>query len=73
MLLQQVSSELRRVSTPILQVGEGVLALPIVGTFDEPRANDARDDLLKAVARTVPQVVIDLTGRRTSTTQRRDH
>lgn len=63
MLLQQVSSELRRVSTPILQVGEGVLALPIVGTFDERRANDARDDLLKAVARTgASQVVIDLTG-----------
>ena len=38
MLLQQVSSELRRVSTPILQVGERVLALPIVGTFDDVEA-----------------------------------
>lgn len=37
--------------------------MPIVGTFDERRANDARDDLLKAVARTgASQVVIDLTG-----------
>lgn len=62
-LLRQLSGELRRVSTPILEVGEGVLALPIVGSFDERRANEARDDLLNAVGRTgASQVVIDLTG-----------
>lgn len=62
-LLVQLTGELRRVTTPILEVGDGVLALPIVGNFDERRASDARDDLLNAVARAgASKVVIDLTG-----------
>jgi anti-anti-sigma regulatory factor len=58
--LQEVVSQL---STPVLRVGRGVLALPVVGTLDEERALSITRKVLDDVAATgVSCVVLDVTG-----------
>jgi rsbT co-antagonist protein RsbR len=50
-------------SAPILEVGEGVLAVPIHGTLDEDRGASIAERLLPAVVeRRARRIVIDLTG-----------
>jgi rsbT co-antagonist protein RsbR len=50
-------------STPILEVSEDVLALPIVGVFDSQRAAQVIERLLDHVSRqSCKTVVIDVTG-----------
>jgi rsbT co-antagonist protein RsbR len=54
---------LRQVSTPILQVWDGVLAMPVLGAVDAPRAAQMMDTLLGEVARGSSTVaILDLTG-----------
>jgi len=54
---------IRVMSTPILQVGRGVLALPIIGAVDCERAARMTEDLLKAIVETRARVsILDLTG-----------
>jgi rsbT co-antagonist protein RsbR len=64
---QRLIAELRdlveQLSTPILQVGPRVLALPIVGSLDEQRAATITERTLNEVSRTrARHVIIDLTG-----------
>lgn len=62
-LLRRQSEELRERSAPILEVGERVLALPLIGAFDEQRAGEVLSSLLAEVARRQATLVaIDLTG-----------
>lgn len=50
-------------STPVLQVREGLLILPIVGVIDSLRARQITEQLLRAVrANRARVVVIDITG-----------
>jgi len=54
---------IRDLSTPILQVWDGVLALPMIGVVDSTRTAAVMDDLLGAVARTQARfAILDLTG-----------
>lgn len=58
---QQVA--LRRISLPILQVGEGLLVAPLVGTIEDARARQLIEDLLNAIRdRRAHAVVLDVTG-----------
>jgi PAS domain S-box-containing protein len=58
---QQVA--IRKLSTPIIEVWEGVLTMPVLGVVDEPRAEQMMSVLLEAVTRTRCQhTIIDLTG-----------
>jgi anti-anti-sigma regulatory factor len=53
----------RKVSLPILPVHHGVLAVPLIGTFDAERGRQLLDATLAAVARTRAEFVIfDITG-----------
>lgn len=62
-LLRKQSNTLRALSTPILEVGDGVLALPIIGTVDDERAGRMMDELLAEVARRgASAVALDMTG-----------
>jgi len=62
-LIEQQSQALRRLATPILEVGEDVLVLPIIGTVDTARATTLAEDLLQQVAaRAAEHVILDLTG-----------
>jgi len=50
-------------STPVIRLWEGVLLLPLIGTFDEERAGQMIGALLEAVTETGSQVaVLDVTG-----------
>ena len=54
---------IRELSTPVLQVREGLLILPIVGVIDSQRAKELTENLLRAIrANRAKVVVIDITG-----------
>ena len=54
---------IKRLSTPVIAVAEGVLLLPIVGPFDTRRAADTTAALLRAIAaQRARAVIVDLTG-----------
>lgn len=62
-LIERQQEAIRALSTPILQVWNGVLALPIIGAVDERRAADLTAGLLEAVSRQQARhVILDLTG-----------
>lgn len=55
--------ELEELSTPVLQLREGLLILPIVGVLDSRRAQQLTEQLLSAIrARRGKVVVLDVTG-----------
>ncbi|MDI1479764.1 PAS domain-containing protein [Polyangium sp. y55x31] len=61
--LQQNELALRKLASPVLQVWDGVLAMPVVGALDEARAAHMTDTLLQAITHGGIKVsVIDLTG-----------
>lgn len=54
---------IRALSAPIIQVWDRVLALPVVGTLDEERAEEITGRLLDAVAANAAKyAILDLTG-----------
>jgi rsbT co-antagonist protein RsbR len=61
--LQAQQTELRETATPITEIWDGVLALPIIGTLDSSRTMLVMEALLKRVAQDrAKTVVMDLTG-----------
>jgi rsbT co-antagonist protein RsbR len=69
--LRQAIDEL---STPMIQVWEGVLALPIVGVVDSNRATQMMNSLLETIqAKRTRIAVLDLTGVRTLDSSTIDH
>lgn len=62
-LIEQQSKIIQELSTPIIQVWDDVLALPIIGIVDSLRAQDMMEKLLEqVVAKQARCVIIDLTG-----------
>jgi len=62
-LIERQQEAIRAMSTPILQVWHGVLALPIIGLVDDRRAADITATLLEAVSREQARyAILDLTG-----------
>ena len=63
-VINQLQQEvIRELSTPVLQVRERVLILPLIGTIDSQRAVQITDSLLHAIrANRARVVVIDITG-----------
>jgi anti-anti-sigma factor len=54
---------LMAVSTPIIQVWDGVIAVPIIGSIDAGRAGRMMDKFLSEIARTrARHAILDLTG-----------
>jgi rsbT co-antagonist protein RsbR len=54
---------IRELSTPVLQVRDRLLILPIIGTIDTQRAKQLTDSLLRAIrANRAKVVVMDITG-----------
>lgn len=57
------ADEIRELSTPVLQIWRGILALPIIGTVDRARSEAIMHGLLQAIAaRRARWVILDLTG-----------
>ena len=60
---QQLLSTIKELSTPILNIYQGILLLPIVGVLDSARAAHAINTLLERISAAHAQVVIlDITG-----------
>ncbi|MFC1706873.1 STAS domain-containing protein [Planctomycetota bacterium] len=54
---------IRELSTPVLSVGDGILAVPLIGVVDSHRARQIAGDLLQAITNSGAEVVIlDITG-----------
>ena len=57
------SAAIRELSTPIIQLTEGILILPLIGFVDTSRAAQITEQLLKEISnRQSDAVIIDLTG-----------
>ncbi|MDI1475951.1 STAS domain-containing protein [Polyangium sp. y55x31] len=62
-LIERQQAVIRDLETPIIQVWEHVLTLPMIGVVDSRRAARVMDDLLSAVTRTSARfAILDLTG-----------
>jgi rsbT co-antagonist protein RsbR len=62
-VVRQQQEAIRELSTPVLQVREGLLILPIIGLIDSLRAKQLTEQLLRAIrANRAKAVVIDITG-----------
>lgn len=60
---QRLTRTIRELSTPILNIHQGVLLLPLVGVLDSDRASHAIDTLLTRVTEVQARIVIlDITG-----------
>ncbi|MBF4997129.1 anti-anti-sigma factor [Nocardia sp. 852002-20019_SCH5090214] len=62
-VIRQQQEAIRELSTPVLQVREQLLILPIIGVLDSQRARQLTEQLLRAIrANRAKVVVIDITG-----------
>ena len=62
-VIRQQADAIRELSTPVLQVRERLLILPIIGVLDDQRADQLTEQLLGAIRRHRARVVvIDITG-----------
>ncbi|WP_438024126.1 PAS domain-containing protein [Sorangium sp. So ce233] len=62
-IIEQQQEAIRTLSTPIIEVWNGVLTMPVLGVLDEQRSQQMMEVLLEAVARTrCRHAIIDLTG-----------
>jgi len=62
-IIRQQQEAIRELSTPVLQVRERLLILPIIGVIDSQRARQITEQLLRGIrANRAKVVVIDITG-----------
>jgi rsbT co-antagonist protein RsbR len=62
-VIREQQESIRELSTPVLQVREGLLILPIIGVLDAHRARQLTEQLLGAIqANRAKVVVMDITG-----------
>lgn len=61
--ISRQQEEMLELSTPVVKLWEGVLALPLIGTLDSARTQVVMESLLSAIVETNSQVaIIDITG-----------
>ncbi|MBI2820715.1 MAG: STAS domain-containing protein [Acidobacteria bacterium] len=62
-IIRQQQEAIRELSTPVLQIRERLLILPIIGVIDPQRARQMTEQLLRGIrANRAKVVVIDITG-----------
>ena len=72
--IDQQRAAIRELSTPIMEVWDGILCLPVVGVMDSSRSADMTDALLRAVVSTRARcTIIDITGIEVMDTHTADH
>jgi PAS domain S-box-containing protein len=61
--IRQQSNEIRELSTPVMQVWQGVVVLPLIGTLDSQRAQQFMERLLERIVETNSSVaLVDIMG-----------
>jgi len=62
-LIARQQQELMELSTPVVKLWEGILALPIIGTLDSSRTQVVMENLLQTIVSTNSKyAIIDITG-----------
>ncbi len=62
-VIQRQQEELLELSTPVVKLWDGVLALPIIGTLDSARTQVMMESLLDRIASSESEIaIIDITG-----------
>lgn len=62
-VIRRQQEEMLELSTPVVQLWDGVVALPLIGTLDSARTSVVMETLLEAIVRTRSQIaIIDITG-----------
>ncbi len=62
-LIQRQQEDMLELSTPVVTLWEGVLALPMIGTLDSARTQVVMETLLKRIVDTGSEIaIIDITG-----------
>jgi len=62
-VIMRQQQELLELSTPVVELWEGILALPLIGTLDSARTQVVMESLLQAIVRTGSSLaIIDITG-----------
>ncbi|HKS71591.1 MAG TPA: STAS domain-containing protein [Terriglobales bacterium] len=62
-LIRRQQAELLELSTPVVKLWDGILALPVIGTLDSERTQVVMESLLQAIVQTNSKVaIIDITG-----------
>jgi rsbT co-antagonist protein RsbR len=62
-VISRQQQELLELSTPVVELWEGILALPLIGTLDSARTQVVMESLLQAIVRTGAELaIIDITG-----------
>lgn len=62
-IIQRQQEEMLELSTPVVKLWEGVLALPMIGTLDSARTQIVMESLLNRIVETGSQIaILDITG-----------
>jgi rsbT co-antagonist protein RsbR len=62
-VISRQQQEMLELSTPVVELWQGILALPLIGTLDSARTQIVMQNLLEAiVAKTASIAIIDITG-----------
>lgn len=62
-LISRQQAEMLELSTPVVKLWDGVLALPLIGTLDSERTQVVMENLLEEIVRTgAGMAIIDITG-----------
>jgi rsbT co-antagonist protein RsbR len=62
-IIRRQQEELLEISTPVVRLWEGVLALPLIGTLDSARTQVVMENLLEAIVKYSAAIaIIDITG-----------
>ena len=62
-IIQRQQEEMLELSTPVVKLWDGVLALPMIGTLDSARTQVAMESLLNRIVETGSQIaILDITG-----------
>jgi len=62
-VIRRQQQELMELSTPVVELWTGILALPLIGTLDSARTQVVMESLLQAIVRTGAAIaIIDITG-----------
>ncbi len=73
-LIERQSATIRALATPIIQVWDEVLCLPVIGTVDSARTAEMMQGLLEAIVREQARfAIVDLTGVEVVDTSTADH
>jgi rsbT co-antagonist protein RsbR len=73
-VIKRQQEELAELSTPVVRLWKGVLALPLIGTLDSERTQIVMENLLKSLVDTGAEIaIIDITGVPTVDTQVAQH